>query len=79
MAGHRDDDFFDIVTPTENERRDADIARRRRLYFRIMIPCLALVLFGFFVPVGVPLRVGALALAAALPPLAAIAGNVRRS
>jgi hypothetical protein len=66
---------YDIVTPTERERRDADIAKRRRRYFAIMTPCLALVSFGFFVPAPTPLRVAALAVAAVLPPIAAMAAN----
>jgi hypothetical protein len=66
---------YDIVTPTERERRDADIARRRRRYFAIMVPCLALVSFGFFVPAPTPFRVVALAIAAVLPPIAAMAAN----
>jgi Protein of unknown function (DUF3099) len=73
---HRDVSY-DIVTPTERERRDDDIARRRRRYFAIMIPCLSLVMFGFFVPAPTPVRVGALALAALLPPIAAIVGNAK--
>jgi hypothetical protein len=42
-----------------------------------MLPCLALVVFGFWVPAPVPLRVCALLVAAVLPPLAAIVGNAR--
>lgn len=67
----------DIVTRTEREQRDDDIATRRRRYFAIMIPCLVLVGFGFFVPAPTPVRVGALALAGVLPPIAAITGTVR--
>src|SRR5690349_6995203 len=61
-----DDDppVFDIVTPGERELRDRAIARRRRRYFLVMGPCIVLVLFGFFVPAPIPLRVAALALAA---------------
>jgi hypothetical protein len=66
---------YDIVTPTERERRNADIDRRRRRYFAIMLPCLALVSFGFFVPAPTPVRVVALVVAAVLPPIAAIAAN----
>jgi hypothetical protein len=40
----------DIVTPTERERRDDEVETRRKRYFAIMIPCLLLVAFGFFVP-----------------------------
>lgn len=66
------------MTPTERERRDDDIATRRKRYFAIMIPCLVLVVFGFFVPAPTPARVAALAVAAVLPPVAAIVGNARR-
>ncbi|HEY5032743.1 MAG TPA: DUF3099 domain-containing protein [Actinomycetes bacterium] len=66
---------YDIVTPTEGEARERSIAARRRRYFLVMVPCIVLVLFGFFVPAPVPLRVAALAVAAVLPPVAAILGN----
>lgn len=68
---------FDIVTRTESERRDDDIARRRRSYLSIMVPCLVLVVFGFYAPAPTPLRVAALVVAAVLPPIAAIVGNAR--
>jgi Protein of unknown function (DUF3099) len=68
---------YDIVTPTDRERRDDEVATRRRRYFAIMIPCLSLVAFGFFVPAPTPVRVAALALAAVLPPIAAIVGNAK--
>ena len=70
-----DDEVYDIVTPTEREALERSIAARRRRYFLVMVPCIVLVLFGFFVPAPVPVRVGALALAAVLPPVAAILGN----
>ena len=70
-----DDEAFDIVTPTDREALERSIARRRRGYFRVMVPCIALVLFGFFVPAPVPVRVVALAIAAFLPPVAAIVAN----
>lgn len=66
---------FDIVTPTEREALEAEIAKRKRRYLSIMLPCIALAMFGFFVPAPVPLRLAALAVAACLPPIAAIAGN----
>jgi DUF3099 family protein len=66
---------YDIVTPTERELRDRAIARRRRRYFLVMGPCIALVLFGFFVPAPTPLRVAALVVAAVLPPVAVIVGS----
>lgn len=75
MDGHEDDETFDIVTPTERELRDTALRRRRRLYFVIMVPCLALVAFGFFVPAPTPVRLVALAIAAVLPPTAAIIAN----
>jgi len=70
-----DEEVFDIVTPTEREALERSIAARRRRYFAVMVPCIVLVLFGFFVPAPVPVRVGALAVAAFLPPLASILGN----
>jgi hypothetical protein len=70
-------DHYDIVTPTDRERRNDEIETRRKRYFAIMIPCLLLVAFGFFVPAPTPARVVALALAAVLPPLAAIVGNAK--
>jgi Protein of unknown function (DUF3099) len=75
MARRRRHDAFDIVTPTQREARADDIGRRRRRYFRIMVPCLVLVVFGFFVPAPVPVRIGALVVAAVLPPVAAIVAN----
>jgi Protein of unknown function (DUF3099) len=68
-------EVHDIVTPTEREARDRDIAARRRRYFLVMVPCIVLVLFGFFVPAPVPVRVAALAIASLLPPVAAVIGN----
>jgi hypothetical protein len=68
---------YDIVTPTEHEARDADIARRRRWYFMIWVPCIVLVVFGFFVPAPTPLRIAALVVAAPLLPVAAIVANAR--
>jgi Na+/H+ antiporter NhaD/arsenite permease-like protein len=70
-----DQEPYDIVTPTEHEALEASIAARRRRYFRVMVPCIVLVLFGFFVPAPVPLRVAALAVACVLPPIASILGN----
>jgi hypothetical protein len=70
-----DEEPFDIVTPTEREAREQSIAARRRRYFLVMVPCLVLVVFGFFVPAPVPVRVAALAVAAVLPPVASILGN----
>jgi hypothetical protein len=74
-GSHPADQPYDIVTPTERELRERAIARRRRRYFLVMGPCIALVVFGFFVPAPTPLRVAALALAAVLPPIAAVVGS----
>ena len=41
----------------------------------VMVPCIVLVLFGFFVPAPTPVRVAALAIAAVLPPVASILAN----
>ena len=73
-----DSQVFDIVTPTERELSDRAIGERRRRYFLIMVPCIALVIFGFFVPAPTPLRLIALAAAAVMPPLAAIVANPPR-
>jgi hypothetical protein len=52
-----------------------EIRARKRRYLSLMVPCLLLVIFGFFVPAPTPLRVVALAVAAVLPPIAVIRGN----
>ena len=69
--------MFDVHTPTEREVLLASIAKRRKRYFAVMIPCLILVGFGFFVPAPIPLRLTALAIAAFMPPIAAVLGNTR--
>ncbi|MHB1613366.1 MAG: hypothetical protein ACYCXA_02745 [Actinomycetes bacterium] len=74
-VGHGRDGPYDIVTPTDREARDREVAGQRRRYFRVMIPCIVLVLFGFFVPAPLPVRIGALVIAAVLPPVAAIVGG----
>jgi 4-amino-4-deoxy-L-arabinose transferase-like glycosyltransferase len=66
---------FDVVTPTPREALEADVARRKRRYLSFILPCLALVLFGFFVPAPTPIRVAALVLAAPLAPIAVIAAG----
>lgn len=66
---------YDVTTPTPEQARRADLARRRRRYGVLMGLCLTLVVFGFFVPAPVPVRLVVLAVAAVLPPMAAIAGN----
>jgi hypothetical protein len=68
---------FDVHTPTEREVLLASIAKRRRRYFRVMVPCIVLMLFGFFVPAPIPVRLTALAIAACMPPIAAMLGNTR--
>lgn len=76
----RDDDepaVFDVHTPTERERLEASIARRKKRYFTVMVPCLVLVAFGFFVPAPTPIRLIALAIAAFMPPIASMVGNAR--
>ncbi|HEX5535501.1 MAG TPA: DUF3099 domain-containing protein [Actinomycetales bacterium] len=72
---HRHGEVFDVVTPTERERQDDKIRAQQRRYFRIMLPCLVLVVFGFFVPAPTPIRVAALCIAAVMPPIAAIVGS----
>jgi Protein of unknown function (DUF3099) len=76
---HTRSEHFDVVTPTEHERRDDDIARRRKSYFLIMIPCIVLFVgFGYLLPVPTPVRVMALGIAAVLPPIAAVVANRSR-
>jgi hypothetical protein len=74
-GGAGDGPPYDIVTPTDRERLERRLARRRRRYLAVMVPCLVLVAFGFFVPAPTPLRLVALAFAAWMPPVAAIVGN----
>jgi hypothetical protein len=66
---------YDVVTPTPDQARLEEIGRRQRRYFRIMVPCILLVAFGFFVPAPTPFRLVALAIAAFMPPVAAIVAN----
>jgi hypothetical protein len=66
---------YDVVTPTPDQARLEQIARRQRRYYRVMVPCILLVAFGFFVPAPTPIRLAALAIAAFMPPIAAIVGN----
>jgi hypothetical protein len=70
-------EVFDVHTPTEREALEASITRRRKRYFRMMIPCIVLVFFGFWVPAPIPVRLTALAIAAFMPPIAAMLGNTR--
>ncbi len=73
----REEDVPDIVTPTERERRERLVAWQRRRYFIVIVPCLLLVLFGFFVPAPTSLRILALVVAGFLLPVAVIVGNSR--
>jgi Na+/H+ antiporter NhaD/arsenite permease-like protein len=73
------DGAYDIVSPTEHEALLDRIRIRRRNYFLLMGPCIVLVLFGFFVPAPLPIRVVALIVAAILPPAASIVGNAGRN
>lgn len=68
---------YDVVTPTERDRMLADIAGRRRRYLWTIVPCLALVAFGFFVPAPLVVRLVALLIAAVLAPVAGIIANAR--
>jgi hypothetical protein len=68
----------DISSPQVRRRLDDSIRVRRRRYFWLMGPCLVLVVFGFFVPAPTPWRIGALAVAAVIPPVAAIVANAGR-
>jgi len=81
---HRPDDrpddrssqVYDITTPDVHESQEQDIRRRRRIYFRIMVPCLAMfAFFGFATFVPTPVRAVGLGIAALMPPVAAILGN----
>jgi Protein of unknown function (DUF3099) len=67
---------YDVVTPTPNQEHLENIRRRQKRYYRIMVPCIILVAFGFFVPAPTPIRLVALAIAAFMPPIAAIVGNM---
>lgn len=79
MGRHRDrGEVFDIVTPTEWEKRERLVAWQKRRYLALIVPCLLLVLFGFFVPAPTPARVVALVVASLLLPLAVIVGNAGR-
>lgn len=64
-----------MVTRTEREARNDAINARQRRYMRVMVPCFLLMLFGFFVPAPIPVRLVVIAIASCLPPIAAIVGN----
>lgn len=67
---------YDVVTPTPNQAHLENIKRRQKRYYRVMVPCIILVAFGFFVPAPTPIRLAALIIAAFMPPIAAIVGNM---
>lgn len=67
---------YDVLTPTAREARDRDIALRQRRYLLVMIPCVVLVLFGFFCTFApTEWRLAALAVGTFMPPIAAMVGN----
>lgn len=67
---------YDILTPTDREARFRDIEARQRRYLRVMIPCIVLVLFGFFCfPAPTEWRLAAIAVGSFMPPIAAMVGN----
>ncbi len=78
MARRRHEQVRDISSPQVPRRLDDSIRSRRRRYFWLMGPCLVLTVFGFFVPAPVPLRISALAVAAVIPPVAAVVANAGR-
>jgi hypothetical protein len=78
MAGRPRERPRDISSSDVPRRLDDSIRSRRRRYFWLMGPCLVLVVFGFFVPAPTPWRIGALAVAAVIPPVAAIVANTGR-
>jgi hypothetical protein len=68
----------DIASHDVPRRLDDSIRSRRRRYFWLMGPCLVLTVFGFFVPAPTPWRIAALAVAAVIPPIAAVVANAGR-
>lgn len=68
----------DVRTLTDQERRNEDIDRRRRLYLRVMVPYLVFVVLGFFVLPGRTAKIVVLLVAIAMPPVAAILANAGR-
>lgn len=69
---------FDVVTPTDSERRRAEQQQRERRYKQIMSVCLGCVAVGFFVPLPVPARGVLLLVSAVLLPVAAVIANSSR-
>ena len=78
MRWRRPPEVFDVVTPTDAERRRADQHEREVRYRWLMGICLTCVLIGFFLPLPVPIRGAFLVVAAVLPPVAAIVANGTR-
>lgn len=84
-AGSRDDDprlptpdaesGAEQVTPEQ----EAEIESRERRYLWVMIPCIVLLVIGFFAPLPTPVRVGVLALAAGMPLVGVLVGNTSRT
>lgn len=68
----------DVRTLTDRERRDEDIARRRKRYLMVMLPYLGLVALGFFLLPNRTARIVVLLVALAMPPVAAILANAGR-
>jgi hypothetical protein len=78
VTRRRHDPSDDISSPDVPRRLDDSIRARRRRYFWLMGPCLVLTVFGFFVPAPTPWRIAALAVAAVIPPVAAVVANAGR-
>lgn len=78
MERHQHGRSPDITSHDVPRRLDDSIRSRRRRYFWLMGPCLVLTVFGFFVPAPTPWRIAALAVAAVIPPIAAVVANAGR-
>lgn len=78
MERHQHGRSPDIASHDVPRRLDDSIRSRRRRYFWLMGPCLVLTVFGFFVPAPTPWRIAALAVAAVIPPIAAVVANAGR-
>jgi hypothetical protein len=78
MERHQHERPRDIASRDVPRRLDDSIRSRRRRYFWLMGPCLVLTVFGFFVPAPTPWRIAALAVAAVIPPVAAVVANAGR-
>jgi hypothetical protein len=78
MERHQHERPQDIASRDVPPRLDDSIRRRQHRYFWLMGPCLVLTVFGFFVPAPTPWRIAALAVAAVIPPVAAVVANAGR-